>query len=117
MKVIKSLLLKTRFLWLGITSIGQLHIGDTVKYNGKTCVLVQGVSHPKWHMHDVKTNERFEYVHVDDFKKLFWKNVWWDIESTYRFYMMNWYDIFMRAIPMSKCLIVDYSNWSQYRTE
>jgi hypothetical protein len=117
MKHFKSFLLKTRFIWLGIKSVFKLNIGDRVKYKGHICVLTQGVHNPKWHMHDVKTDKRFEYVHKNDFKKMFWVNVLWDIKSTYRFYMMNWYDIFMRVIPMSKCWVVDYSNYSKYKTE
>ena len=95
----------------------RLNIGDRVKYQGRICVLTQGVHHPKWHIHDIKTDGRFEYVHKKDFKKLFLANVLWDIKLTYRFYMMNWYDIFMWTIPLSKCLVVDYSNWNKYKVE
>ena len=117
MKHFKSFLLKTRFIWIGITRVFKLNLGNRVKYQGRICVLTQGIHHPKWHMHDIKTDERFEYVHKKDFKKLFWANLVWDIKLTYRFYMESWYDIFMRTIPLSKCLVVDYSNYSKYKSE
>lgn len=118
MKHIKSLILKCHFLWLGIKSIFQLNLGDTVLYNGRKCNLTQGVYNPKWHMHDIETGERFEFVHRDDFKKVVsLSNIFWDIKHMYRFYMNYWYDIFMRCIPVSKCFVVDHSNWTIYKTE
>lgn len=114
MKHFKSFLLKTRFVWLGIKSIFKLNIGDRVKYQGRICVLTQGVHNPKWHMHDIKTDKRFEYVHKNDFKKMFWVNIVRDIKHIYGFYMMYWYDIFMREIPLSKCLLVNYMNYGKY---
>lgn len=116
MKYIKSLILKSRYIWLGIKSISKLNLGDRVIYQGRICSLTQGVYKPKWHMHDVETNERFEFVHRDDFKKVIsLKNVIWDIKHMYRFYMDYWHGIFMRVIPLSKCFVVDYSNWTNYR--
>lgn len=116
MKYIKSLVLKSRYIWLGIKSISKLNLGDRVIYQGRICHLTQGVYNPRWHMHDVETNERFEFVHRDDFKKVIsLKNVIWDIKHMYRFYMDYWHDIFMRVIPLSKCFVVDNSNWTSYR--
>lgn len=115
MKFIKSLVLKIRFIWLGIKSIFKLNLGDKVKYQGRKCVLTQGVYAPMWHIYDLKTKERFEFVNKDYFKKMFLANIIWDIKSTYRFYMNYWYSIFMRNIPLRKCFIVDYMNWIKYK--
>ena len=118
MKHIKSLVLKCRYLWLGIKSIFELNLGDIVNYDGRKCILTQGVYHPKWHMHDIETNERFEFVHRESFKKeISLRNVIWDIKHMYRFYMDYWHDIFMRTIPLGKCFVVDNSNWMEYKAE
>ena len=69
MKYIKSLVLKCRYVWLGIKSVFELNLGDIVNYDGRKFILTQGVYHPKWHMHDIETNERFEFVHRESFQK------------------------------------------------
>ena len=63
MKYIKSLVLKCRYLWLGIKSIAQLNLGDIVDYDGRKCILTQVLYHPNCHLHDIETIERFEFVH------------------------------------------------------
>ena len=118
MKHIKSLVLKCRYVWLGIKSVFELNLGDIVNYDGRKCILTQGVYHPKWHIHDIETNERFEFVHREGFKKeISLRNVIWDIKHMYRFYMDYWHDIFMRTIPLGKCFVIDNSNWTEYRAE
>lgn len=116
MKYIKSFILKSRYIWLGIKSIFKLNLGDRVIYQGRVCGLYQGAYNPKWHLRDIETLECFKYIHKDNFKKIIsLDNMIWDIKHMYRFYMDYWHDIFMRAIPLSKCFIVDNSNWTDYR--
>lgn len=115
---IKSLVLKCRYIWIGVKSVFKLNLGDIVNYNGRKCILTQGVYHPKWHMHDIETNERFKFVHRENFKKeISLRNVIWDIKHMYRFYMDYWHDIFMRTIPLSKYFVVDNSNWMECKTK
>ena len=118
MKLIKSLVLKCRYIWLGIKSIGKLNLGDKVVYNGRVCSLYQGSADPYWHLHDMETKECFQYVHRDEFKKQHsLRNALADIKSMYKFYMGYWHGIFMRCIPLSRCFVVDYRNWKKYDTE
>ena len=115
---IKSLVLKCRYIWLGIKSITQLNLGDRVIYQGRVYSLYQGIYNPKWHLSDVETHECLQFVHKNYFKKeISLRNVIWDIKHMYRFYMDYWHDIFMRTIPLSKCFVVDNSNWMEYKTE
>ena len=118
MKYIKSLVLKCRYLWLGIKSIAQLNLGDRVIYQGRVYSLYQGIYNPKWHLLDVETHKCFEFVHRDHFKKeISLRNVVLDIRHMYRFYMDYWHDIFIRCIPLSRCFVVDNSNWMEYKAE
>jgi hypothetical protein len=39
MKHIKSFILKSRYVWLGIKSIHKLNLGDRVIYQGRVCGL------------------------------------------------------------------------------
>ena len=70
MKHIKSFILKSRYIWLGIKSIFKLNLGDRVIYQGRVCGLYQGVYNPKWHLRDIETLECLKYVHRDNFKKI-----------------------------------------------
>lgn len=116
MRYIKSFILKIRYIWLGVKSIFRLNLGDRVIYQGKVCGLYQGAYNPKWHLRDIETLECYTYIHKDNFKKqISLDNMMWDIKHMYRFYMNYWHDIFMRAIPLSKCFIVDNSNWTKYK--
>lgn len=118
MKFIKSLILKSRYIWLGIKNIPRLNLGDRVIYQGRVCILYQGVYNPKWHLTDIKTSECIQFVNRDNFRKeISLKNIIWDIKDTYRFYMDYWHDIFLRVIPLSKCFVVDNSNWTDYKID
>ena len=118
MKHIKSLVLKCRYLWLGIKSITQLNLGDRVIYQGRVYSLYQGIYNPKWHLLDVETHKCLKFINRDHFKKeISLRNVIWDIKHMYRFYMDYWHDIFMRTIPLGKCFVIDNSNWTEYRAE
>ena len=115
---IKSLVLKCRYIWLGIKNITQLNLGDRVIYQGRVYSLYQGIYNPKWHLLDVETHKCLKFINRDHFKKeISLRNVIWDIKHMYRFYMDYWHDIFMRTIPLGKCFVIDNSNWTEYRTE
>ncbi len=110
----KKVVLKIRFILIGLKNIFQLNLGDIVIYNGTKCILTQGVYSPEWHMHEVVTNARHEYIHKKKFRKaVSYKNVKNAINGTYRFYMDYWFSIFCRNISLLNCFVVSYKNWSK----
>lgn len=72
-------------------SLFKINIGDTVRYQGKRYVLVQGVNDPLWHMQTPDNSERIEYVHRDKFsKERSLRNVIHDVSFTWDFYVGYW---------------------------
>lgn len=110
---LKSIVLKTRFLYLGIKNIFKLNLMDIVIYENEKWMITNGIGCPKWNIHRLSDNKRLEYVHQDKFRKQFSvRNIKNAIKRTYHFYMGYWYSIFMRELTLKECLFITYKNFS-----
>lgn len=88
---------KLRIILLALRWIPDLNLGDIVIYNGKRYALNQGVCRPSWDMGLVGGDEYLKHINEADFKKeCSLKNYWGSFCSGYRFYMINWFDIWVR---------------------
>jgi hypothetical protein len=108
----KGLLLKIRFIYLGIKNIFGLNLLDHVKYKNVEYYLNQGVNAPYW---DLVTLDNLKYVkriNESQFKKIYdFKTIIRNIIDTYDFFMMYWFDIFYDKTPFIKCIYVHYNNY------
>lgn len=113
----KRILLKIRFLYLGIKNINKLNIGDIVVYNNEKYWLssyksTYGDGSHNWSMINLK-NGKYEIHNEKDFKKVHsLKNIKNAINGTYQFYMTNWYGIMIRDnISYKNIFKVTYGNY------
>ncbi len=88
-----------RIYWFCFLSIWKLNIGDAVVYQGKRYLLTQGVKSPYWNLGGVDTSEFLNDIHSSEFRKeRTLTNVLFDMQSTYRFYMGYWFDIYVNMM-------------------
>lgn len=112
----KSILLKIRYLYLGIKNINKLNIGDIVVYNNENYWLssyksTYGDGSDNWSMVNLKTN-KYEIHNEKDFKKIkSFKNIKNAIKGTYRFYMINWNRIMKENVEYKDIFKVTYNNF------
>lgn len=83
------------YIWvLALRWIPTINIGDQVKYCGKIFTVINGVRAPTW-----KILREDECVEVREhlFQKVrTLENYWGSYKSGVRFYMTNWYGIWVR---------------------
>ena len=70
------------------------NLGDLVWYGGEQWTLVQGVCAPRWTLQ--KGNDRVEAYQTAFRKVRSLSNYWRSFVWGYKFYMQNWYDIWLR---------------------
>lgn len=82
---------------LSLRWVGRFNLGDEVWYEGEKWILYQGVDDPFWKLlRDEASGRKFERIHMDHFVKVRTpKNYWRSFRSGYRFYMLNWYRIWV----------------------
>lgn len=79
---------------LALRWVSRINVGDQVSYLGLHWTLIQGVSDPVWSL--ICDDTRVD-VHRDEFTKVRSLKNWINsFRSGYRFYMQNWYSIWMR---------------------
>lgn len=109
----KSILLKLRFLYLGIQNIKTLNIGDEVSYKNKRFVLssykyTDTNWYDHWSMVNIKTKE-YEIHSVKEIKKIkSFNNIKNSIFGTYNFYMNNWYSIMKNRLKFKDIFKANY---------
>lgn len=91
---------RARIAWLALRWIPRINLGDRVIFGGDEWTLIQGVSAPTWDLvrgsHDDGTF-RLVAAHASQFRKVrSIPNYWSSFRSGWRFYMNNWYGIWMR---------------------
>lgn len=97
----RALYWRTRIAWLALRWVPRFNLGDeVVTATGETWTLIQGVCAPMWELvrgsHEHGTFQRVR-LHVRDFrKKRSLRNYLRSFRSGWRFYMQNWYAIWMR---------------------
>ena len=87
-----------------LMKINEPKLGDTVKYKGLECSLIQGVSNPYWDLlplaiENLNKSKRDIYrnVHLSEFElQPLRKRFKFSFMSTYGFLMRSWYDIDIR---------------------
>lgn len=114
----KSLLLKIRFIYLGIKKIKDLNIGDVVVCNNCKFYLssykyTDTNWNDYWSMINLKTNEYEVHSEKDIIKIFTIQNIKNCILGTYRFYMINWYRIMKndKKLTLKKIFKMDYSSY------
>lgn len=115
-KLLKAVILRIRFVVLGLQSIPSLHIGDHVCYNGAWYELVNGAYSAAWDMspRDVpRTHENtIRCLSVSKFHKpLTWHNLIHAVRFIYTFYMINWYQIMLRNCTVRECFGTSYTEY------
>jgi hypothetical protein len=87
---------------LSLRWIGKPNLGDDVLYQGERWTLIQGLRDPIWTLIRTTGTGIEEYRHVaevhrDEFRKVAGIHAAWrSFRSGYRFYMQNWFDIWVR---------------------
>lgn len=107
-KFICSIYLKTKNLILSIKQYNQIHLGDSVIYDGKKCFVNNGtrisddgvqlwdVLEEKWNSDGTRNKY---YVPSNELKKcLTWFNIKNSLLSHYSWWKEYWYDIDLRKI-------------------
>lgn len=90
----KNLIVRLKYLWRGWNEIGKPHLGMRVVYQGKNCVLTQGVANPYWNMSVIDSDEYIKRVHVSDFQlDTSLKGKWLTVKFHYDFYTQYWLQI------------------------
>lgn len=93
------------FFWLrslirSFKLINKIHLMDHVWYNGKEYVINNGTQWPIWDLSPVERDADGRcpsiFIHQDDFKKPFWRNIKNSAFSNHRWYMMYWFDLDVR---------------------
>jgi len=89
----KGLYWRLYIAWLSLRWIPSLNLGDLVIFGGREWVLVQGVRRPYW---DLANGDEKRTVHEGNIRKVRRiSNYWRSFRSGYRFYMVNWYGIWI----------------------
>ena len=85
-------------VYLSIKWVFKFNLGDSIKYKGDIYILNQGVCCPCWDIKKLNDDNIYiKNVHQDNFRKvLTLKNLYGSFNSGYSFYMVNWYDIWVR---------------------
>lgn len=84
-------------VWLSVKWMFRYNLGDLVIYQGKTFVLKSGVASPYWNLIERETENRIDHIHQKEFVKVkTTKNLIGSFRSGYSFYMMSWFDIWVR---------------------
>ena len=99
--MIKSILVKARYVRVSLKEMRKPHLGDVVTYQGERCSLIQGRNAPRWNLLpmtkenlDRSKREVYREIHERDFKlDPLYKRGWWAFGTMYRFLMSNWYHI------------------------
>ena len=78
-------------IYLSIKHIPLINLGNTVFYNGKRYNVINGVRPKYWTLTDIGDISR-ESCKLE--KSI--SNFWWSFISSYNFYMINWYSIWVR---------------------
>ena len=83
-------------MWLSSKWVFRLNLGDLVWYQGRKHVLCNGTTPHHWDIEDWETRER-AWVHERELRKV-WSptNLAGSFAGGYRFYMRNWFDIWVR---------------------
>lgn len=72
------------------------NLGEKVNIDNSICTLTQGVDKPFWNA-VVNNTTYYHGVHEKNFKKIWtYDNLSNVFRSAYKFYMSNWYDIWVR---------------------
>jgi hypothetical protein len=95
----RKLIVKIAYVIYALKSINRLHIGDIVFYQGKECMLIQGVADPRWDLlpldkenMDKSLRTVFKNIHKSEFKTAKNAKVYWErFKSNYQFKMGNWF--------------------------
>ena len=94
MKMLKAIYWRAYILRLALRWVPRFNLGDRVECIGREWVLNQGVDAPYW---TLVRNEENMRAHEHEFYKVrSLSNYWHSFRSGYRFYMTNWYSIWMR---------------------
>jgi len=82
-----------RVVLLALKWVPRFNLGDRVLYHGRICVLYQGVNSPMWKITNPMGNSE---IHESEFRKVRTvTNYIGSFRSGYRFYMQNWYAIWV----------------------
>lgn len=90
----KAIYWRLRIMIFSLRWIPRFNIGDRVWYQGRVWRLSQGVKSPIWTLRD--GNEAVEAPESQFAKVKSVSNYWGSFKSGYRFYMRNWYSIWLR---------------------
>ncbi len=94
MNLINNIYWWCRVVFLSLRWITRFNLGDSVIYQGKEWILVQGVNSPYW---DLRRDTEKVSAHEDDFHKAkALRNYLHSFRAGYRFYMGYWYSIWVR---------------------
>ena len=102
-KLLYGLILRSKTLFISVKQVNEVHLMDSVIYDGKKCFVNNGVSAPIWDLceEELKSDGiRNTYrVHEKDFKKAkTFRNLKNDLFYHYDWYMRCWYKIDLRKM-------------------
>ena len=92
----KKMYWRIRIVLLALRWVFCFNLGDQVVYGGQVWTLIQGRYHSKWDL--VNPNGERSRIDERDLRKArTLKNYTRGFTSGYRFYMTNWYSIWLRS--------------------
>lgn len=92
-RFLKAIYWRARIILLALRWVRRFSLGDRVILDGRHWTLIQGVSAPRWTLSSGAETVR---AHESEFRKVrSLRNYWGSFASGYRFYMRNWYGIWM----------------------
>lgn len=83
-------------VWLSCKWMFRINLGDRIWFNGRKCIVCNGVTSGRWDVEDIKTRERFSAAYADCRKVWTPANVLGSFKFGYRFYMRSWFEIWKR---------------------
>lgn len=96
MNIVMSLKYWLLIVWLSCKWMFRINLGDRIWFNGRKCIVCNGVTLNRWDVEDIETRERFSVAYADCRKAWTPANVLWSFRSGYRFYMRSWFEIWKR---------------------
>ena len=94
--MIRKIYWRIKIIWLSLQWIPKMNLGDLVWYKGKQYTIYNGVRYGSWRLSDLD-NGKDGWVPRKECKKVWsFKNIKSSFNYGHRFYMTNWYDIWVR---------------------
>lgn len=87
---------KIYIMWISLRWVNKMCLGDIVAYQGKEYFISNGVNPAYWTLQQPNFGERIEYAPRQEcVKKKTLSNYIKNYKQGYRFYMENWYSIWV----------------------